>query len=197
MGDEDGDRRQRAEVVAQRGPQRHRRSRVQRGRRLVEQQQRRFAGQRPGDRHPLRLAARHLARTAVSQRRDVQPPQPGRGHVAGLLLASSPRPQAEGNVVGGGEVREQQVVLEHEANRPPMCRQLMPVAGQDGAVQRDLPARDREQSGERSQRRCLPGPVGPDQADDLTALRCEVDLGQLSRPVYGELRGQAHAGHPT
>jgi hypothetical protein len=116
VGDQQADAAEVGEVPGKLQPERHRHPHVERGERLVEQQQVRPAGQRPGDRDPLRLPAGELTRPATGQVLDTEPRQPPVG--LGLGDPSPPAATAhpEGDVAEGGQVREQQPVLEDQAD---------------------------------------------------------------------------------
>jgi hypothetical protein len=98
---------------------------VERRERFVEEQDRRAHGERPGQRNPLLLAARHLPRVAPGE--VLQPHQ--RQHLGDprLLLGptDAPRREAVGDVVGDAHVGEQGVVLEHDADGAPVRRQVV------------------------------------------------------------------------
>ena len=86
--------------------------------RLVEQQQRGLAGQRPGERDPLRLTAGQLGRSArVPARRC--PSRSSQGSAAARRgRATQPAgARRERHVVAHAQVREEPVVLEDEADR--------------------------------------------------------------------------------
>ena len=123
VGDEQPHAAERRELAAQLAPHRAACALVERGERLVEQQQPRLGGHRPRERDPLRLPARELARlhAAPSRRGRRVRASPSR------RVAPRPRPRApaaepERDVLEHGEVREQQVVLEHDADRAPLGR---------------------------------------------------------------------------
>ena len=68
---------------------------VERAQRLVEQQQMRREDQRAGQRHPLLLAARELARQAVGQRAELDEAQRIADLLVDLGLAACRAPRAE------------------------------------------------------------------------------------------------------
>ncbi len=80
---------------------------VERGQRLVEQQQSGIGGQRPRQRDALGLTAGELTRLARRQPICVHFGQPALGELAGLGLADADRAGAEGDVFQRGQVREQ------------------------------------------------------------------------------------------
>ena len=89
---------------------------VDRGEALVQEQQGRFGGDVPGERHPLGLAAGEhawagggeLGEPDALQPLGCPPPCFGAGDMAG--------PQPERDVFEDAEVGEEQVVLEHHAD---------------------------------------------------------------------------------
>ena len=95
---------------------------VERPERLVEQQHARLDGERAGQRHALPLAARQLRRVALRQRVELhqrqQPLHRGADVLLGRPVAPRPDAQAEGDVLEHGQVPEQRVVLEDEADAP-------------------------------------------------------------------------------
>ncbi|GIG93267.1 hypothetical protein Pen02_82030 [Plantactinospora endophytica] len=131
---------------------------VQRGQRLVEQQQCRFDGQRPGQRHPLRLPAGELPGFAPGLLGQPHPVQPAGGQFAGAPPVYAVPAGPEGDVVQREQVRKQQVVLEHHAARATFGRRPVPrdrpvelLAGEG-----DMPGVQRSEAGKRTQRRPEP-----------------------------------------
>ena len=104
------------QVPAQIRPYVQARTGIQGRQRLVQQQQPRRRGERPGKRDPLRLAAGEACRLEVGNVREAHPVQPLRRHLARRRLRRPGTARTEGHVVPGGQVREQQVVLEHHAD---------------------------------------------------------------------------------
>ncbi len=92
---------------------------VEGGGRLVQQQQARIRRQRSGQRHPLRLTTREGPGAGRRVGSEAQPLQPVPGTVPGLAARHPPAAQAEGDVLQGAQVGEQQVVLEHNAHPAP------------------------------------------------------------------------------
>ena len=163
VGDEQAGAVEGGEVAAQLRPHRHPGRGVEGGERLVEQEQARIGGQGPGEGDALRLAARRApaawrSRASASSKRSSHPW--ARARASALLCAASPEP--EGDVVERGEPREQQVVLEHEADRPLGGGHEGAGGGvvEDRAVERDATAVERLEAGDGTQRRGLAGAVG-------------------------------------
>ena len=105
------------ELVAQRFPQRP----VHRGERLIEQQHRRVARQRPGESDALLFASGQ--RRGPALRESLQPGECEQRLDACVPLAGRPVTDRERELLPHGEVRKERVVLEDEAHRPAMRRQ--------------------------------------------------------------------------
>ena len=95
-------------------------ARVERAERLIEQEDARLDGQRARERHALALPAGELVRIAIGEPVELHE-QKQRVHlrrdlVLGQPRAARPHAQAEGDVLENGEVAEERVMLEHEAN---------------------------------------------------------------------------------
>src|SRR5688500_10678825 len=89
---------------------------VQRGQRLVEQQQSRFDGQRTGQRDTLLLASRQGAGAMGGVLRQPQPLQPAGTEASGLALRNTAGAGPERHVLEGAHGVEQLVILEHHAD---------------------------------------------------------------------------------
>src|SRR5690606_10355511 len=89
---------------------------VQIGERLIQQNQGGFGRQRAGQRNPLLLTTRQLVRVIIRQVLQVHQVEQLRYFLATFGFTQGL--QAEANVVGNGQVREQSVVLEHHADLP-------------------------------------------------------------------------------
>ena len=87
----------------------------------------------------------------------------------GAVFALHPR--AERDVAGDVAVREQRIVLEHQAQSPKVRR----LAGEVGAVDRDPSAIRRDQSGDRAEDRALAASARTEERDDLARRDIEVD----------------------
>ena len=121
---------------------------VERRERLVEQQHRRVARERPRQRDPLALAAGEIAGTGGGEVRDPE----------ALEQLVHPRAAAEGDVAADVEVREERVLLEDEPDGPPLGRQVdAGVAVEPGGrSERDLPPLRPQQPCDRAQHARLP-----------------------------------------
>ena len=147
---------------------------VERRERLVEQQQLGPYGQRTRHRDALLLTARqrphraagevgevHQLEEAPNRRRDV-----GGGMAAGL--------QAEGDVLGDGEMREQRVVLEHHADVAAMRR----LGGDVLAVEPHAAAVGFQEAGDDAQQGGLAAARRSQQRDEFAGRHLEVDAAQ-------------------
>src|SRR5690606_29944406 len=84
--------------------------------RLVEEQQVGLANQGAGQGDPLRLSTREITWFASLQSTQPQMGEPPSGTVARLLPGKAAGTQAEGDVLEHGEMREEEVVLEDDAD---------------------------------------------------------------------------------
>ena len=115
---------------------------VERGQRLVEQQQPRARRPARGPARPAGPGRRRARRDGGRRgRRGPRGPATGRPVACRGLRPIPRRPQAERDVVGDREVREQQVVLEDHPDAAPVRRQVWPRASsQTVAVDDDAAA---------------------------------------------------------
>ena len=140
--------------------------------RLVEQQHLRLVDERAGERDPLLLAARELARLALLDAGEVDQLE-DLPHAPVELRALEPlAPQPEGDVLEDRQVREERVALEDGVDvslvrRQPGHRLLAEV---DRAGVRLLEAADHPQ------RRRLAAARGPEQGEERPVLDLERDL---------------------
>ena len=178
-----------AQLVAQRAAQR----RVERGQRLVQQQQRRLDGQRAPQRHPLALATRELTWIALLEATQAElldhPRHSARALGAGAI------PQAEAEIVRHGEVREERVALEHVADAPGLRGKIDPgrAVEEDAPVDDDAPRRRGDQPGQTRQRQRLARSRRPEEHGHPAARRprhVEIEARHLQRD--GDLEAIAH-----
>ena len=114
VGHEHDGRAEGCEQLLDLGAQAVAQARVQRGERLVEQDQARLRSQRPGHGDALLLAARELVGPAMAEA--AEPDQLEQlGHP---LPAPAPPGQPEADVLGDAEVGEEQALLGHVADAP-------------------------------------------------------------------------------
>ena len=171
VGDEQRRQRQVAEHVLQLAAHDRARVGVERRQRLVEQQDLRVARQRAGDRDALALAARQRARALVGEVADAQALEQRAD------VARPPPPKA--TLRAHGHVREQRVLLEDEADRAPLGRQVDLRGGVEPRplAERDAPAIGPPQPGDGAQDGRLARARGPDERDRLGAdAQAEAEL---------------------
>ena len=144
---------------------------VERAERLVHQQDARFEDDRARERDPLLLPAGQLAWVSIAEVAEFHQAE-GVGHPTVDL---GPRPpahaQGERDVLGGGHVREQRVVLEDHADIPPVGRHARHVA----AVDLDRATARAHETGDHPERRRLARPGRPEQRHELPAPDLEID----------------------
>ena len=124
---------------------------VERGERLVEQKHARAQRQRPGQRHPLALAARQLVRTPPFEAFELRQRQhlgDARGDVGAAHAGAL---QAEGDVARDAQMRKQRIVLEHHVDRPLVRRDGSDV----GAIEQDAAGVRLFETGKHAQQRAL------------------------------------------
>ena len=135
---------------------------VERTERLVEEQHRRRRRQRPGQGDALLLAARQLGHRTRPRSRQADERRAARRPRAAMAVARPPlHPEPEADVAGDVAVREQRVVLEHQAD----------AASVHGDA---VPGRDRRS-------RTVPASSGCRPA----TARSSVDLPRAARPEHG------------
>jgi hypothetical protein len=144
---------------------------VQRAERLVQQQHRRLQHQRPGQRHPLLLAAGELRRPAALE--PLQPDQlQRRGDPApGLGARHVLEAQAEGDVVVHVHEREQRVALEDGVDLALVGR----GAGHVDPVEEDAAGARLLEPGDQPQGGRLAAAGGSQQGEQLAAVHLQVD----------------------
>ncbi len=144
---------------------------VERGERLVEQQDRRLDRERTGERHPLLLAARELARQAIAEAAELHRLEEAVDLGGDLGPARAAGTQAIGDVLRHGHVRKQGVVLEDDADVALVGRQVIDRRAVDPHPAGDLADKagdDAEQGGLAAARR-------PEQRHDLAGLDRQAD----------------------
>ena len=207
VGDEDeGD----ADLALQRGqlrPQRVAELRVERAQRLVEEQDRRFEDQGPGQGDALLLSSRHLVGATPGVLGE--PDQLQRlldASLPGPLVEVLAPPQAVGDVLVDVEMREERVALEDRVDRALVGRALRDVdpVEEDLAVGRLLePAQHAQRGGLSAARRA-------EEREELTGLDLEVDAvdggdavellaetDDRDRPTTGAMGSGLAAGHAS
>ena len=154
---------------------------VQRAERLIQHQQLRPRGQAARERHALLLAARQLDHAASfvaiqgDQRQHLL-------HTAGNLgLRQSLHAQPERDVGRDVLVREERIVLEHEAEVAPVYGDVVHVPACEGHG----PGVGRLQTGHDAQQGGLAASARPEQADDLARLDRERGFFEHREPRVG------------
>ena len=145
---------------------------VERAERLVQQEQAGRRGERPGQRHPLRLAAGQRCHAAALEAREPDQVEQLGHPPPDLGLGSPGHGQPEADVAGDVAVGEQLVVLEDQPEAP--------AVGGDGpqvlAVPRHAAAVGDEEAGDHPQQRALARPARAEQADHLPGTDGQADL---------------------
>jgi hypothetical protein len=160
--------------------------------RLVGEQQGRMVDERPRDRDALLLTARQLVREVVELGREADEPQDVRHLAADLLAVLAEHLQRVGDVVVDRAVRQELVVLEHDAD---VAAQVGDAAARDlaqrAAGDRDLALARLELFLEQADAGRLPAARRADQEHELAAADAHrglvdrdgaavVDLGDIA-----------------
>ena len=172
VGDVDGRRTEALLELRDLGAHLHPQLGVEVGERLVEEEHRRLADDRPTDRDPLPLAAGELARLALEQVGDVEDlrrlgDEPF--DLGGRRLADA---QAEVDVLAHRHVGVERVVLEHHRDVAVLRRQVV----DDPAADRDRAAGDLLEAGHHPQRRRLAAARRTHQHHELVVADLEIEL---------------------
>ena len=146
--------------------------RVEGAERLVEQQQARLDGERPGQGHALALAARELGRHPVGEGLEVHELEQLGHALADLVLRALADLEPEGDVAVHAHVLERGVVLEHEADVAPLRRQ----AGGVGAVELDHARVGRLEPGHDPQQRRLAAAARAEQGGQRARRDIDGDV---------------------
>ena len=157
------------------------RRRVECGQRLVEQEHPRRRRQRAGQRDALLLAARQPQRAGSHVLGQAHAGEPRRRLATSLGPPHAAGAQAERHVLGGVEVGEEQVVLEHHPDRSLLGRyehRRRRIVEHD-AVDLDAPVVQRGEPGEQREHRALAGPVRAEE-------RYHLAVGEIDRRVEHE-----------
>ena len=144
---------------------------VQRGQRLVEQQDARLVHERASQGHPLLHAARQLGRALAAGA--IQPHELERVTDTALDLRrrQAPLAQAERHVLAHGEMRKQRVGLEDHAEAAQVRRPVRDV----GAVDQDPAGRRRHEARDEIERGRLAAAGRPEQRQELALVDREVE----------------------
>jgi len=188
--DQDGDGLERGQMAAELRAHLQPGAGVQRRERLVQEQQPGVRGEGAGDGHALRLAAGEPPGPGARVSGQAHAVQPLGGLRASLGLAGAPAARPEGHVVEGGQMREEQIVLEDDTDRARLGRRTAQI----GAVQPQMAGGERGEAREGAQRGGLAGAVRTQQGDDLTGRGPQRDVQAERFAVDDEARVQALGG---
>lgn len=137
---------------------------IQRAEGFVHQHQLRFEHQRPGQGHPLLLAAGQLRGITLGEGVQLDHAQDALYAITNVALVQAAHGQRERQVFGDRHVREQSVVLEHHADVALVRRHVV-----DGAPgQQDFPGSRGLEPGEHHQAGGLAGAGWPEQGQEFT-----------------------------
>src|SRR5215217_73872 len=148
--------------------------RVEVGKRLIHQHERRFDDDGAGNRHALLLAARELARELVLLPLEADEVQGFVYLAVDLGPGLAAHLEAEADVLANVEMRKERVVLEHHAETALFRAQRVDPA----LVQPDRAAGDGEETRDAVQRRRLPAAGRSEQGDELPPPDGEGDIAQ-------------------
>ena len=168
---------------------------VERGGRLVEDQQGGFLGEGAGEKHPLPFATGELRDGPVPEIQRIDLPQRRARAIQVARPFERPEPQVRGpphqrHLVGGeGEIVGR--VLREEGD--PAGALATREARERLALERNRALLGRQEAAAEPRQRALPGRVGADDADHLAAREAERDaghrLGSAGRVAVAQLAG--------
>ncbi len=202
------DRRAVGEHLGQHPAELARHAHVERGERLVQQDQVGLGGEGACDGDALRLPAGELVRPAFGQRADAGALQPLVGLRARLRPGGTRRPRGELDVPAHGQVREEQGVLGEQCDpaavrRQPGSREVEQRLVRERGASRVRP----DQARQHPEHRGLARAVRPEQGQRLARaepqLHLDVALGDRRREVEaheaapGTGRGLRRSGSPA
>ena len=143
------------------------------------------------ERYALLLAARELRRIALIQslekhlgKRIMHPPPD-------VLRRNSPKPKSESNVLEHGQMREERVILENEADLALVRREPCHIAIAD----EDAPRAGPQQARKDAQQRGLTGAAGTEQRDELARGDFErhgIERREIAEAMRYRLRPHPH-----
>lgn len=150
-----------------------------------------MGGQSAGHGDALRLAAGQSARLGAVVVGEAHAVQPLRGLFTRLGLGHAVAARSEGDVVQGAQVGEEEVVLEDHADRPGLGGRAV----QRVAVQVEMTARQRCESGQGAQGCGLAGAVRTEQRDHVAGGGAQCDVEAEGAAVDDEVGVQAVGAH--
>src|SRR6267143_1081281 len=107
-----------------------------------------------------------------------QPIEPGAGADACVPRRDTTRSKTEGDVLERGEMREEEVILEHDADRAALRWEMdapRHVLERD-RIELDASSVQRDETGDRPEECGLAGPVRPEHCHDLAGRGCDGDI---------------------
>ena len=146
---------------------------VQAGEGFVQQDQLRARRECSGQGHALLLAAGELVRQAVLEEGQAHEAQHLPGPFEPFLAGQGP--EAEGGVLEHAQVREQRVVLEHEAHAPRLRRHVHAGSRERAALERHRARVQAFEPGDEAQGGGLAAPGRPQQRHDAARVQVEAD----------------------
>ena len=149
---------------------------------LVEQQDPRARGERPGQGYPLLLAARERAGHAVGHIGEADHGECLVDPAVATLVPGEP----VGHVALDVEVGEQGAVLEDHANPPSLGGYEVLVVGDDAAAHRDGAVCGTLESCDGTQQRGLATAAGTEEGDEFAGGDLEGEVGEDGRAAIGD-----------
>ena len=144
---------------------------VERTQRLVHQHDLGLEDERPGKRHPLLLASGKLVRPPLAEAGQVHHAQRRLHLLADGMLRSPALDERKGDVLEHRLVREERVVLEHDAHIAPEGRDI----AQRAVVEGDVAGCHRLEAGEHQQDGGLARARRPEQRQELAPADFEIE----------------------
>ena len=145
---------------------------VQRAQGLVQQQDLGSVHQRPGDGHPLLLAAGQLGDFPVLKALQTHHTQHFRHALLDFLGRHLGDPQAKGDVLKHVQMREQRILLEHRVDLPLMRRDII----NPHTVKGDVSRRGRRETADNPQRCGLSTAAGAQKCEEFRIVDIQIDV---------------------
>ena len=160
--------------------------RIERARRLVEEQHFRLHRKRAGDRHALLLSAGELRRARVDVRRHADAPEILHGGLLRFGPAAPEHRHLTGDaVLQRGHVVEEIEALEHHANLCAVLREIHFPRGDVLSVVEHLAGRRHFKKVDAPEHRALARAGSSDDAEHFTLFHAEMDIAQNGMLNYG------------
>ena len=145
---------------------------VQRAQGLVQQQDLGPVHQRPGNGHPLLLAAGQLGDFPVLKALQTHHAQHFRHALLDFLGRHLGDPQAKGDVLKHVQMREQRILLEHRVDLPLMRRDII----NPHTVKGDVSRRGRRETADNPQRCGLSTAAGAQKCEEFRIVDIQIDV---------------------